>query len=301
MQDTTQEQEKNTTYTFEAIGTRWSIEVRQELSASDSVQLLKRIRACIEEYDRSYSRFRSDSTVHRMSQSPGIYALPPSAEELFSTYRVFYDATDGKVTPLIGDVLIAAGYDAGYSLAQNGELRTPPAWDSVFDYIDRKVTMKTPAMLDIGAGGKGHLVDLVGSVLEIEGVKSFVVDAGGDILVRDASPVRIGLEDPTDVSQVIGIATITSRSICGSAGNRRAWGDYHHVIDPHTLRSPRDILAVWAIADRAFHADMLTTALYFVSPETLKERLTFPFEFAVLYADGSLAHSKDFPGEFFTE
>jgi thiamine biosynthesis lipoprotein len=97
---------------------------------------------------------------------------------------------------------------------------------------------------------------------------------------------------------VIGVATLkTHQSICGSAGNRRAWATFHHIINPHTLESPRNILAVWALANSTLEADALTSGLFFTTPQILATE--FLYEYAIMYADHSVEYSPHFPGEFF--
>ncbi len=287
-------------YAFDAIGTSWNIDIPERLSTEKEESLLVLIRERIEAYDKAYSRFRSDSIVSSMAEGPGVYAMPEDSVELFTLYKKIYDLTDGKVTPLIGDVLVSAGYDAEYSLTPQGELTVPLSWDEVFTYEPHKITMHIPTVLDIGAGGKGHLIDIVGRLLEKEGVMSYVIDAGGDLLQKSTenSILRVGLEDPRDRTQVVGVVEIVNGSVCGSAGNRRVWEGFHHIIDPFSLSSPTDILAVWVVAETAFVADMLTTALFFVSAETLMPH--FNFSYALIYADGTWVRSAHFPAEFFT-
>lgn len=281
-----------TTFRFEAIGTPWLISIPRELSAASGEELLTKINDRIREYDNAYSRFRDDTLVTKMSLTRGVYELPLDAPKLLHLYKDVYDITGGKVTPLIGSVMEEAGYDKAYSLVPK-TLHTPPSWDEAMSLDGCLLTMKRPALLDIGAAGKGYLIDLVADVLEKNDQHSFTIDAGGDIkhLSEDGAPLRIGLENPSDVSEVIGAVTLQNESIAGSAGNRRAWGKYHHIIDPQTLESPTDILATWVIADSTLLADMLATCLFFVPAEILSQHFTFQYiildkDFSVTYTSG---------------
>jgi thiamine biosynthesis lipoprotein len=159
--------------------------------------------------------------------------------------------------------------------------------------------MKKPALLDVGAAGKGYLIDLVADVIGAHGISTFLIDAGGDILHRSArgERIRVGFEHPDDTSQVIGVVALGDESIAGSAGNRRAWGNYHHIIDPDTLSSPTHIRATWAIAQTTLLSDMLTTALYFVDPKVLLPH--FSFEYLILFEDLSIERSEGLDAEFF--
>lgn len=286
------------TLTFEAIGTHWQIDIMQEISADDLRKFHSLILACIDEFDKTYSRFRPDSLVTEISKQEGTFTLPDDAELLFFLYRRIYDLTHGKVTPLIGNALEEAGYDADYSFVPK-IIHTPPVWDDAIEYTHPLLKMKQKAMLDFGAAGKGYLVDILGELLHELGVTHFTIDAGGDILHAspDDIPIRIGLEHPEDSSKVIGVVEIANQSICGSAGNRRKWENFHHILDPDTLASPQEVLATWVVADNAIVADALATCLFFVSPEDLLR--DFSFEYVILLQDYSLVHSPRLQSEFY--
>lgn len=288
------------TFAFEAIGTQWKIDV-PGLPPEARADLLAEIEERIARFDRAYSRFRDDSLVADMARKAGTYRLPDDAAPMVGLYERLYRLTDGAVTPLIGQALVDAGYDAGYSLVQKKPLEHPPAWADVLSFDAPHLTLKKPALLDFGSVGKGYLIDLVGEILTRRGLKLFTINAGGDILYVDAhkTPLRVGLEHPDDAAQVIGVATITGGSICGSAGNRRAWGEFHHILDPRTLMSPKHILAAWAVAGSATVADALATCLFFVPPETLAKE--FPFEYLIVNADYSCQASPGFPAEVFVK
>jgi FAD:protein FMN transferase len=286
-------------FVFDAIGTHWVVDIFDEVSLEKEKILLQKISERIEFFDKTYSRFRSDSLITEISKNAGRYLLPEDSTKLFSVYRKMYDLTNGLVTPFIGQVLVDAGYDAKYSLTQQRELSKPLSWDDAIKYNELYLDVMVPTILDFGAGGKGYLVDLVAEVLEENGVRSYCVDAGGDMVyknVKDESIV-VGLEHPEDITKVIGTIKLLNKSLCGSAGNRRTWGNFHHIINPETLSSPKEVLAVWVLSSSTFVADILTTGLFFVSPEIFKEH--YDFEYFILKSDYSFEKSKGFEVELF--
>ncbi len=289
--------------TFEAIGTSWQIDIFGRIYSAESQELFGKISALIEIFDQTYSRFREDSLVTKISHQQGEYVLPADAQPLFSLYQDLYQLTDGHFTPLIGQVLSDAGYDSSYTLKPKHRLQTPATWEDVIKYQPETntLTVKQPALLDFGAAGKGYLIDLVGQLLRTHGQESFCIDAGGDILYSNSNnqPLRVGLENPDNLEQVIGVASISNKSICGSAGNRRKWQNFHHIIDPKTLSSPHSILASWVTADTAILADALSTCLFFVPAELLSKR--YNFEYLTLNADHTVKRSHQFPAELYAE
>ena len=283
---------------FEAIGTRWEIVTENNLPETAWVRLRQAISERIEEFDKTYSRFRADSLVTRMSQRAGRYALPADAYPLLRFYEQLYRLTKGKITPLIGQVMSDAGYDADYSL-QPKKLRPAPAWEYVIRYGKQHIELSRPALLDFGAAGKGCLVDIIGELLEAADIRDYYVNAGGDIRYRTSGPdpLRVGLENPQDSNEVLGMAMVHNQSICASSGSRRAWDRYHHLIDPAGLESPREILSTWVMAKGTMTADGLATALFFAEPETL--RAEFPFAYTRLRPDMSMERSANMTVKLF--
>ncbi len=286
-------------FEFQAIGTSWVIDISQNITKEEEPILFDKIMKRISEFDLAYSRFRDDSLVTKMSLSAGEYVLPSDADKMISIYKKIYDVTNGLVTPLIGKVLVDAGYDATYSLKEK-PLTKPLSWNETMVWQNPKLILKEPALLDFGAGGKGYLVDIVSEILEENGIKNYCVDASGDMRQRSLyeSTLKVGLENPNDATEVVGVVEILNQSLCGSAGNRRKWEDFHHIINPETLSSPKDIEAVWVIAENTLLSDILTTALFFVKPEVVLEN--FDFDYLIIYSDFSINKSEGFKAELFT-
>lgn len=285
-------------WAFEALGTHWVIEVFDGVVDADNV--LHAIMVRIDQFDRNYSRFRADSLVARMAQQAGTYTLPEDAGPMLDVYAELYGYTAGSMTPLIGQTLSDAGYDAAYSLQPHNP---EPAADmsDVLSYNNQSITLKQPVLLDFGALGKGHIVDIICNLLHDYGSRYFCVNAGGDMYCRlpDKTSVNVALQHPIDREQAIGITHIHNQALCGSSAHVRTWGDYHHIIDGRTARSPRHITALWVVAASTLLADALSTALFFVTPKTLQTH--YNFEYAIIDSHMNLIRSKGFPAEFFGE
>jgi thiamine biosynthesis lipoprotein len=284
---------------FDAIGTRWNIQTLEPVESKQWSLLISTLLERIETFDKAYSRFREDSWVAEIARAPGRHVLPADAYTLLRFYDRLYEATAGKVTPLIGQVMADTGYDAAYSFAPRSP-RRPPRWKDVLSYGRNQLTASRPVLLDFGAAGKGYLVDIIGELIEQAGISSYLIDAGGDILHRskDGGLVEVGLENPLNTTEAIGIARLKNQSLCASAGSKRQWGDFHHILDPESLRSPRHVLASWVMASDTMTADGVATALFFTGPSELLKH--FSFSYVILYEGMKLQHSPDFPVKIFT-
>jgi thiamine biosynthesis lipoprotein len=255
--------------------------------------------ARIEVFDRTWSRFRTDSLVARIATTPGVWEFPDDAPPLFDLYRRLYEATDGAVSPLVGRALENLGYDRAYSLRPNGRSTTVPAWDDAISWDGHALTTLRPVSIDVGAAGKGYLVDIVSGMLAEAGHDEFVVDGSGDIRQHGANPIRVGLEHPLDTTKAIGIARLHNGAICSSATNRRRWGDgLHHVIDATTGLPTTHVIATWAIARTALEADGISTALFFTEPARLAA--SFEYDFVRMLSTGRVEFSPHLDGEIFS-
>lgn len=277
---------------FDAIGTRWEIETTEDLGSDD----IRRIEAEIERFDAEWSRFRADSAVTRVGRDGGEISSA-DAGAMLDAYRELSEATGGAVNPLVADSLVALGYDASYSLLARGPVAAPRRWSDVLRWSTGSVTADGPALIDVGALGKGRLVDLVSGVLaDLPG--DLVVDAGGDMRARGGA-VRVGLEHPYDATRAIGVIELQDAALCASATNRRAWGDgLHHVLDARTGVPVRTWAATWAIAPDAMRADAVATALFFDGGPELAA--SWGVEWVRMSTDGRAERSPDCPAQLFT-
>lgn len=284
-------------WVFDAIGTGWRIDTAEPIPDGVRTAITHRI----ERFDRDWSRFRDDSLVSRIARAPGRYRMPDDAPELLALYRELYQSTGGRVSPLIGRALESLGYDAHYRLTPAATREAVPSWDAAISWDGEYLTTANPVLLDVGAAGKGYLVDLVSSLLADHGIPQHVVDASGDLISRGV-PLRVALEHPLDPTKAVGVVELsggpTDAALCASASNRRVWGDgLHHVIDAVTGEPTPHVIATWAIAPTAAWADGAATALFFDSLSNfceLHDVVTIR-----MFANGRVERSPTFSGELF--
>lgn len=279
---------------FDAIGVPWEIETPTPLAEPLRTAVLDRIDA----YDRAWSRFRTDSLVARIAREPGAWRLPDDARDLFELYRLLYTVTRGRMSPLVARSLARLGYGPELTAGPNGGPISAPRWEDAIAWDGTLLSAPRPVTLDVGAAGKGQLVDRVVDVLTAGGVRDVIVDASGDIRRCGTGAIRVGLEHPGDPARVIGVGTLGTGALCASAINRRTWGDgMHHVLDALTGLPTDRVVATWVVAETALVADGLATALFFAEPEEISAH--FDFQFARI-AGGRVESSSDFPGVVFS-
>ncbi|TWH16077.1 thiamine biosynthesis lipoprotein [Rhodococcus rhodochrous J45] len=289
----------NTSFGFTAIGAGWRIDTERPLPE----ELRQRVGSLTEDFDHVWSRFRADSLITQVAQAAegGRFEFPGRDEPLMNLYDRLVTATAGAIDPLVGRDLELLGYDAHYTLipdeaAVDGR-RHRHSWGTDTHRDGATVTTDGPVVIDVGAAGKGHLVDLIAHLLLNGDIDEFVVDGSGDIRHRGPNPIIVGLEHPTVSGRVIGTVPVRDAALCASATTRRAWGEgLHHILDGRTGRPVTDVVATWTIAADAATADGLATALFVSEPAALSE---FDFRWVRMLADGRVQWSDDFDGELF--
>lgn len=274
------------TWAFDAIGTRWRVDAAADIDRAA-------VSALVDDFDRTWSRFREDSQVARL-RSDGRADLGEHAPAILDLYDRLYALTEGAVSPAVGASLERLGYDADYTLTASGEAIPAFRWPEA-SRDGSTVETGQPVVLDIGAVGKGYLADLVADLIGAP----VTVDASGDIVHRGPGPLRVAMEHPADPSRAVGIIELPpGHGVAASATNRRAWGeDLHHVLDARTGRPESGIVATWAVAPSAALADGLATALFFAAPERVVEE--FPGVGCAVIDRSQRIRAAGLPGEIF--
>lgn len=286
--------ERASRWSFDAIGTVWHIDTDAPLAGETQ----DAVTALIERFDREWSRFRADSLVTALARGEGAVHAPSDAEVMLGLYATLSEATGGAVNPLIGEALARRGYDADYRLTDRGAEPAPADWRGRVRLSEGALEVVPPAILDVGALGKGRLVDLVHALLRGRHPGGVTVDAGGDIATSGRIE-RVALEHPYDPKRAIGVWEVADGALCASATTRRAWGDgLHHVLDGRTGQPVRTIVATWARADTAMLADAAATALFFDGgPRFAHERA---ISWVRMTSAGAVEWSPDCDAELFT-
>ena len=279
---------------FEAIGTAWEIETPEPLDDATRRSVL----GVVDAIDGRWSRFRADSIVSRAAVEGGSWELDADDDRLVRLYDALHDVTGGAVTPLVGRRLADLGYDADYTLRPSGRPADVPPWD-VVRWDPPVLHLAEPVLVDVGAAGKGFVVDAVSRCLTEAGHRRHTVDGSGDVLHAGEWPLRVALQDPRDHAKAVGVVEVASgEALAASATDRRSWRDgLHHVLDGRTGEPTREVVATWAVADDAMTADGLATALFFTDPEALARRWSFGW--VIMKADGSVRWSRDLAVEVF--
>jgi FAD:protein FMN transferase len=290
------------THTFPALGSQFAITVWDTISEEHFSAYMREIETYVHTFEQTYSRFIPTSLLSHLAGKTGTFEVPSELTTMLRYYEQVSLPTQGKITPAIGATLSDLGYDASYSFVKKDTVRTAPAFEDALTIVDpTHLTILQPIHFDLGALGKGYVVDRIVAILRAHQLTHLLVNGSGDIRYLSPSgiPITCGLEHPTDPTLAIGTLTLTEGSLCASGTRRRRWGtDTHHYVDPHTGTSPNTVLATWVWAPTAALADLLASTLFFVAPEALTQ---FSFEYLIVNQHLQQKRSAGFTAELFSD
>lgn len=240
--------------------------------------LKEEIEAALKRFDGSLSPFNDTATITRINLNEDI------VPDTFFT-NVFHRSMEiSKETDGAFDITVAPLANAWGFGFKKGNFPDSAMIDSLLEITgytkvglsaEGKVTKQDPRiMLSCSAVAKGYAVDVIAQLLEKKGIQNFMVDIGGEVVVRGANPNnglwRIGINKPIDDSLAVNqelqtILQVTDLGIATSGNYRNYYykdgKKYAHTIDPRTgYPIQHNILSATVIAKDCMSADAYATA-----------------------------------------
>jgi FAD:protein FMN transferase len=263
---------------FQALGTYGELLIDGRPDALGTAMRI--LRAELAEIDLACSRFRADSELLAVNAAAG-RAVPvsPLFAEAVRTALVAAEQTAGDVDPMLGDALVAAGYDADYAaLPADGPAArpAPPPADAWRQVELGPGTVRIPAgtALDLGATAKALAVDRAATAIAAATGAGVLVNVGGDLaaagpLPPAGWPVRLtddtAREDVTTPGRTGPVVRMHGGGLATSSTAVRRWRRggtaFHHVLDPRTgLPAERVWRTVTVTAATCVDANTASTA-----------------------------------------
>ena len=239
----------------------------------------------VDRLDAMMSVWKPGSELLQLNAAAGDHPVPVSREmrQILVTAREVGDWTGGKFDVTFGALSGLWKFDA-----QNQDNSIPTRADierrlPFIDYHDVIVdeaagtafVKRKGVIAHLGGIGKGYAVDRVAAILRKAGIRDFMIQFGGDLLLsgrRGDRPWRAAIRDPRGpVEKVFAAIDLFDETFSTSgdyerfflAGGRR----YHHIIDPDTGEPARGSRSVTIVAPRAVIADALSTGVFIMGPE----------------------------------
>lgn len=276
---------------------------------SSDVSLLDNALALCDTYENLFSRTRETSELYQINQ--GLKReLSPETEELLEIALSYNRLSNGLFDPSIGPVSSLWDFHAEDPTVPEDALiqaALPLVNAKNLHLSNHTITMDTGMMLDLGAISKGYIADRIKEYLIEQGVKSAVIDLGGNVLCigsrPDGTPFQIGIRQPfQDINMAATVLSITDQSVVTSGIYERCFEEngvlYHHLLDPATgYPCDNELASVTILSDHSVDGDALSTSCFLMGMEQGMELIdSLPDVYAIFITrEGELTYSEGFP------
>ena len=235
------------------------------------------IEAELKKVDASLSPFNKTSVITRINNNEEVE--PDSMFlHVFNLAKKISAETGGAFDITVAPLVNAWGF--GFKNEANV---TPELIDSLRQFVgsekvtlaDGKIVKQDPrTILDCNAIAKGYGSDVVAALLDRKGIKNYMIEIGGEIVVKGTNPDnrkwRVGINKPVEDSlninnEIETILEITDISMATSGNYRNFYykdgKKYAHTIDPHNgYPVQHSILSSTVLAKDCATADAYATS-----------------------------------------
>lgn len=231
------------------------------------------IEAELQKVDDEFSMFNEHSTVAAINRGEQP-ERSPMFEEVYQLALQVNRETDGAFDISVAPLVNAWGF--GF---KNQQMPTAAQVDSLLKIRDQ---------MDFSAIAKGYGSDVVARLLRSKGIRNFMIEIGGEVVVEGVSPSdkpwRIGVTKPQDDSLSVNgeLQTVLNLTDIGMAtsGNYRNFyykggRKYAHTIDPRTgYPVQHSLLSATVLAKTCAVADAYATSFMVLGIDSARQVLS---------------------------
>ena len=226
-------------------------------------------------YEALLSKTMFDSDISRLEENRFDYIeIAPETQEIISIYKSLYAPSEQMLDCTVGALTeIWDFHDSGASvLPDETAIEAAVASINAGALIlegNTACLASEDAMLDFGAIAKGYISGKIRDFLVENGVKSAILDFGGNIVVigkrPDGNDYHIGIQKPFSDQNDISLAVSVSDQSVITAGVYQRYFEYegkiyHHILNPKTGSSvDSDLLSATILCDDPALGDAYST------------------------------------------
>jgi len=243
-----------------------------EAPASIAQQVLDVVASEAWRIERKFSRYRTDSAVHRINESAGTETIvDDESANLLDFAATLTRLSDGAFDITSGVLRKAWTFDGGDRLPSQQQvdaLLQLVGWQTI-EWRRPMLKLRPGMQIDFGGIGKEYAVDAAADLVEkVAPGLSCLVNFGGDVAVRNArqsgKPWRVGIESHARKDTAQRVVQLSRGALATSGDSRRfvfrGGHRYSHILDARTGWPVRNAPhSITVAADTCTQAGTLTT------------------------------------------
>lgn len=230
------------------IGTHIEIRIDTEISCE---VLFREVDHFVGDFEQRFSRFRTDNWLFHLNQERS-WILDSHGRTMLEYMLSLVKKTEGYFDPTIARRLSELGYGnplIPLSITEEDSGKIHTATDIIIEWDT--VTLPHGAVLEFGGVGKWYLIDCIREMIEkyFWATKKGISHSRPKYLLNFWGDMygywfwKIGLESPFASDEIIWTISFEDDFLACSAGTKRRWWDFHHLIDPKTGMPSREVCA----------------------------------------------------------
>lgn len=231
------------------------------------------VSARMDSLNQIMSDYLDGSEINRLSASSGSGQWVPVSVELFDVLQkaqTIARLSGGRFDPTVGPLSLlwrrAVRRNEFPSTAERRRARRSVGYRlMLLDSVTRSVKLRRAGMrLDVGGIGQGFAIDEALRVLHRFGIRSALIDLGGDVLAGEAPPGYGGWRVGTGAVETGDTATmLLSKAAITTSGDTYRFlkykgRRYSHIMNPRSGLGLRHFVRATVLAPDGYRADALT-------------------------------------------
>lgn len=240
--------------------------------------------------DRSLSMFNPESVISRINRNEDVQ--PDTLfTEVFNLAKTVSAQTDGAFDITVAPLVNAWGFGFKNEILPDSatidSLRSFVGFHNVQLKAGRVQKADPRTVLDCSAVAKGFGSDVVARMFRRKGIRNFMIEIGGEIVVSGTNPTakpwNVGINKPVEDSTGLNndlqtVLKVTNRAMATSGNYRNFYYKdgkrYAHTINPHTgYPVQASILSATVLAPDCATADAYATAFMVMDLERARQIL----------------------------
>lgn len=228
----------------------------------------------VERINRKYSTY-IDSNYLWVINNSGVSELKVDDETFYLLQKCneFYVVTNGSFDAAIGTYIDILGFETDNpdepSITEIQSALEKVGWKHI-ELLENNLIRKTkPVKINFGAIAKGYAVDRMAEILRNNGIKKFLINAGGE-LIGEGNEWTIGIQHPRKKNELLGKVILNNISVATSGDYEQFFEKknkrFHHIINPKTGLPSLETQAVTIISEKNVDADALATGVFVIGP-----------------------------------
>lgn len=274
---------KKETLTDFYLNTVVSVTIYEPIDATYSAKTLcEKCMEMTEDYEQLFSKTIENSDIWNINHSSGKPVTVSSETiDLLQTALFYAEQSEGLVDPTIGSLSSLWNFSENKeTVPSDAEIQNALSHVNykTINIEDSQVYMSDPdAQIDLGFIAKGYIADKLKEYLCSQGVKSAIINLGGNVQTIGAKPdntsYNIGIQKPFAAPGTALLSvSIKDKSVVSSGNYERCfWVDdvlYHHILSTKNgYPVANDLSQVTIISDSSAKGDALSTLCYILGYE----------------------------------